>query len=220
MAAVAPLARQVGSMLLLVLAAAALLGFDTYLVAEPSTLPRSLATAGLSMLGLGLAWCGVLSVLSKVFTRQAHFGWHLRVLLAAVVAWMLIEGVSSALAYMFSWPWISDFSFLATYAVIGVALYQHMLCIEPGHPKRWRIVGTAAAVTGIALSLWFNHQNTDRLGRELYMTHLLPPAFRMARPVGIDRFTQGLAPLQKTLDEKAQRDDDSDDDDAEPSEGE
>jgi pSer/pThr/pTyr-binding forkhead associated (FHA) protein len=212
LATVAPLARRVGSMLLLVLAVAGLLAFDTYLVTEPSTLTRTLATSALTLMGMALAWCGFMSVLSKVFTRQAHFGWHLRVLLSAVVAWQLIEGISGALAFMFSWPWVSDFSFLLTYTVIGAALYHHMLAIEPAHPKRWRIVGTAAAVAGIGLSLWFNHQNTDRLGRELYMTHLLPPAFRLATPVPIDGFVKGLGSLQKTLDEKAKQEDPGDDD--------
>ncbi len=198
----------------LVLVVAAMLAFETYLLTDPSQLTRALGSLAVSAVGMGLAWCGFMSVLSKVFTRQAHFGWHLRVMLCAVIAWQLIQAGSGALAFVLSWPWVSDFSFLLTYAVAGAALYFHMLAIEPRHPRRWRVVGLSAAITGIVLSLWFNYQATDRFGNELYMSHLLPPALRLARPVSTDAFLQGLVPLQKTLDEKAAKIDADDDGDA------
>ncbi len=197
------LLREVSGLAGLTLTVAALLAFGTYLVTDPAGLARALGNQAVNTLGFGLAWCGFLSVLSKVFTRQPHFGWHVRVMLCAVIAWQLIDGLSSALAFMLSWPWASDFSFLLIFAVVGVALYFHMLAIEPRHPQRWRIVGAAGALSGIALSLWFNWQNTDRLGNELYMSHLLPPALRLAEPVETEAFLKRLAPLQATLDKKA-----------------
>jgi hypothetical protein len=35
------------------------------------------------------------------------------------------------------------------------------------------------------------------------MTHLFPPALRVAKPISTDAFVNGLAPLKKTLDKKA-----------------
>ena len=66
-----------------------------------------------------------------------------------------------------------------------------------------RGVALAGAVAGIALALWFNVQRTGRAGSELYMNHLFPPAFRIARPKPVDSLIDGLAPLQSTLDRKA-----------------
>jgi hypothetical protein len=47
------------------------------------------------------------------------------------------------------------------------------------------------------------------------MSHLFPPALRLARPVEAEAFIDGLAPLQAVLDRRAQeppRGDDGDDD--------
>jgi hypothetical protein len=35
------------------------------------------------------------------------------------------------------------------------------------------------------------------------MSHLFPPAVRLARPVAADKFVDGLAPLQAVLDKRA-----------------
>lgn len=214
MAVTRSLLVELSSVVILLVVVAAMIAFDTYLSAEPALLTRELGREAIKSIGLGLVWCGFMSVLSKVFTRQASFGWHLRVMLGAVAAWKLIGAVTGALAFVFSWPWISDYAFVATCAVAGVALYVHMLAIEPRHPARWRVVGGSAALTAVALTLWFNHQATDRFGDELYMSHLLPPSLRLARPVSTDTFLQSVAPLQKTLQEKAAELDEGDDADA------
>jgi len=35
------------------------------------------------------------------------------------------------------------------------------------------------------------------------MSHLFPPALRLAKPISTDAFVDGLAPLKATLDKKA-----------------
>ena len=76
---------------------------------------------------------------------------------------------------------------------------------QPGGlwPRLLRGVAVTAFAVGIALSLWFNFQRSDRLGAELYMSHLFPPALRLAKPVATERFVDGLAPLQAVLDKRA-----------------
>jgi hypothetical protein len=64
-----------------------------------------------------------------------------------------------------------------------------------------------SALTGLALSLWFNVQATDRAGSELYMNHLFPPALRVAKPVELTDFMQGAAGLQTRVDAKAKKTD-------------
>ena len=66
-----------------------------------------------------------------------------------------------------------------------------------------RGVAATGFVVGVALSLWFNVQRTDRLGEELYMNHLFPPQLRLAKPKQVDDFIEGLAPMQAILDRKA-----------------
>jgi hypothetical protein len=75
-----------------------------------------------------------------------------------------------------------------------------------------RAVAATGFVVGVALTLWFNVQRTGRLGEELYMNHLFPPALRLARPVPVDRFVDGLAPMQAILDRQAKEKSGSEDD--------
>jgi hypothetical protein len=192
-----------------VLAAAAMLTlvFGSWLENDPDTFGKALGSLAVYAVGAVLGWSGVWTLLSKVFTRQAHFGWHMSVLLVAVLAWQVVTVGSSLLAFAFSWPWLADFSFVPGYLILGAMLYFHLQAVEPHHPRRTRGFAIASVGLGVALSLWFNLQNTDRLGTELYMNHLFPPALRVAKPVDTTRFMQGVAALQPTLDAKAKKDD-------------
>lgn len=200
-------AQGLPRLVLLVLATALVLGFGTWLESEPDLFVRSLGSFAVSALAVGLGWSGLWTLLSKVFTRQGHFGWHLGVMLLAVLAWELMVAGTGLIAFAFSWPWVSDFNFVAGFAILGAMLYFHLQAVEPLHPRRTLGFAVGAAVMGTALSLWFNLQGTDRAGSELYMNHLFPPALRVARPVDVPTFMQGVAGLQATLDAKAKKDD-------------
>jgi len=190
----------------LVLAAVLLggLAFNTYLESDPDTFGRTLGTTLLIALGGGAIWCGAWALLSKTITRQGHFGWHLRVFVVACLALLAVSVVPGLFAFALSWPWLTDFAFIGTYAVAATALYFHLLAIEPARPRLLRAVIAIGALVGIALTLWFNLQRTGRLGEELYMTHLFPPRLRIAQPMPVEAFVGELAPLRPLLDRKAQ----------------
>ncbi|MET0335196.1 MAG: FHA domain-containing protein [Rhizobacter sp.] len=190
---------------LLVLVTAAVLGFDTWLDAEPDLLGKSLTSFAMSMLAIGFGWSGAWTLLSKVFTGQGHFGWHLRVMLMAVLAWQAVLTGSALLAFAFSWPWITDFNFVPGYAIVGVMLYFHLQAVEPHRPQRTLAFALASVLTGVGVSVWFHLQASDRIGSELYMNHLFPPALRVAKPVDTAEFMQGVAALQERLDAKAKK---------------
>lgn len=189
----------------LALAAALVLGFNTWLEAEPELLAKSLASFAISALGVGIGWAGAWTLLSKVFAHRGHFGWHLRVMLLAALAWEALLAGSALLAFAFSWPWATDFNFVPAYAILGVMLYFHLQAVEPLHPRRTLGFAVGSALIGLGLSLWFNVQATDRAGSELYMNHLFPPALRVARPVELPQFMQGVAELQSRLDANARK---------------
>ncbi|MEO6408342.1 MAG: FHA domain-containing protein [Burkholderiaceae bacterium] len=194
--------RTVISLVLALVLAAGLL-FSAWLDSDPDGLGRALATTLLSGILGAAVWCGLWALLSKTFTRQGHFGWHLRVFLIASIAWLALGVVPALLAFAFDWPWITDFAFVATLAVAGTAFYYHLLAVEPARPRGVRWAAVTATLVGIGLTLWFNLQRTDRLGEELYMSHLFPPALRLAQPVPVDTFVNGMAPLQALIDRKA-----------------
>jgi len=187
---------------LLVLAA---LLFGTWLDSDPDELTRSLASMLVTAVTAGVTWCAGWSLVTKIFTRRSRFWWHVRVLLFGVLAIDAVDALANLLAFSLSWPAVSDYSFVYTYAIGAAMLYFHVLALEPRRPVRMRAVVAGMFLAGTALSLWFNHQSRDQLGEELYMTHLLPPALRLAPTVDTATFVKGLAPLKATLDEKAKK---------------
>ena len=177
--------------------------FNNYLSTDPDGLIRSIGNTLVSGFVAAALWCGFWATLSKIFTRQTYFFWHLRVFLYAGIAVMLIGFVPALFAFAFSWPWATDFAFVGEIVVAAAALYFHLLAVEPARHRLLKWVAAVCATIGIGLTLWFNVQRTDLYGDELYMNHLFPPALRLARPTSTDAFINGLAPLKTALDKKA-----------------
>jgi MFS family permease len=198
-----PFTRRAAPMLFAALLLLAGMLFGIWLASDPDGFSRAAGSAVLTGLVGAAVWCGAWALLSKTFTRQAHFGWHLRVFLYAAVALMAVNALPPLLAFAFSWPWISDFAFIGDIAVSAAALYFHLLAVEPARHRVLKWVAVTCAAVGIVLTLWFNVQRTDLLGDELYMNHLFPPALRIARPIATDKFVEGLGPLKAALDKKA-----------------
>ena len=189
-----------------VLAACVLLAallFTTYLDNDPDGLGRAVGGMLLASLSGAVVWCGLWSLLSKMFTHQTQFAWHLRVFLLASIAWIVVDAVPRLMAFALSWPAPSSFAFVATLGVAAVAFYFHLLAVEPARPRLLRGVALAGWAAGVAVMLWLNVQRTDQFGEEIYMSHLFPPALRLAKPVSTERFVEGLQPLQAVLDKKA-----------------
>ncbi len=196
----------------LALAVLAIVLFNTYTDTDPDGLARAGGSALITAVSGGAIWCAFWALLSKIFARQSNFGWHVRVFVVASLVMLGFAAVPPLIAFAFSWPWVTDFSFVAVYATIAGAIYFHLLAVEPGRQRLMRAVTATGFVVGVALSLWFNVQRTGRLGEELYMNHLFPPLLRLARPVPVDRFVDNLAPLQAILDAQAKDKSGTDDD--------
>jgi hypothetical protein len=189
--------------------------FGTWLVTDPDPMLRILASAAITALGALLVWCGAWTLLSKIFTRQAHFGWHVRVALTAVLVWDLARLVTGVSAFAFSWTWVTDFDFVIDYLIAGALLYFHLQAVDTHRPRRSQVFAATTVVCGIALHLWFNWQGNERLGDELYLTDLYPPALRLASPVDTASFIERVGPMKARLDAMAKKA--SDDGDEAPS---
>ena len=218
LAATASFARRVVPVVIAAIVVLAGLLLRTWLDTDPDGFGRAAGSMLLGVVVAGGVWCGAWALLSKTFAHQARFGWHLRVFLLGSIAGLLVNALPPLLAFMLSWPWLSDFAFVGTVGVASVALYFHLLAVEPARQRLMKAVAVLCGVVGIALTLWFNVQRSDQFGDELYMNHLFPPALRLARPVTTDAFIGGLAPLKATLDKKAK--DTSQGEDAASGEGE
>ena len=198
-----PLARRALPIVVALVVLIAARAIGVYLDNDPDNLARAESVALLSGFVGGSIWCAAWALLSKTFTRQARFGWHLRVFLFAAIALVVCSFLPGMLAFAFSWPAVSNFDFMLPIAVLSVAFYFHLRAVEPSHPRVLKGVALTCAVVGVALSMWFNLQRRDQLGDELYMGHLFPPAFRLAKPVAADGFVGRLSTLRPALDKKS-----------------
>jgi hypothetical protein len=185
---------------------------NTWIDTDPDALARTVGAILLTTLAGGAIWCGLWALLSKTFTRQSHLGWHVRVFVIASLVTLVLAVLPPLVAFAFSWPWLTDFSFVAVYATVAAAIYFHLLAVEPARERLMRAVAASGFIAGVALSLWFNVQRTGRAGEELYMNHLFPPQLRLAKPKPVDQFVDGLAPMQAILDRKAKEQTGSDGD--------
>jgi hypothetical protein len=114
--AIAPassLKRRAAPILLTMLVLIAGVLFNTYLANDPDGFTRAAGSTVLSVIAGAALWCAAWATLSKIFTRQAHFSWHLRVFLFGALALMVLGIVPPLLAFAFSWPWVTDFDFVA-----------------------------------------------------------------------------------------------------------
>lgn len=197
----------------LLLAAVALLGtgLATWVEVDADQLARPLAGALLALVFGLLLWCGAWALVSKLFTRRLHFGWHLRVALLATLASQFVLFGANLGAFAFSAPALSDYRFVAIYAIVAAMLYGHLLGTEPRRPRRLAALAVALCVGSLGYTMWNNLQARDKPGEELYMSHLFPPALRVARAVDSAAFVEQLAPLQAALDARAKEGGDGDD---------
>jgi hypothetical protein len=176
---------------------------NTWIDIDPDGFARAAGAIVLTTMAGGAIWCGLWALLSKTFTRQGQLGWHVRVFVVASLITLALAVLPPLFAFAFSWPWLTDFAFVAVYATIAGAIYFHLLAVEPARERLMRGVAATGFIVGVALTLWFNVQRTGRPGEELYMNHLFPPQLRLAKPKAVDGFIDGLKPMQAILDRKA-----------------
>ncbi len=184
--------------------------FDTYLEVDPEMFARTASMTLMGSIAIALGWCGAWTLLSKLFTRQPHFAWHVRVLLTTTLALQLVDALSALLGFSFSWPWLPGYAFVAETAVASLGLYLHLQAVEPHRLFFTRAFAATAFVAAAGLMVWGHWQRADSARSVLFQSAMFPPALRMAQPVGTDAFLAQLQSLEAPLQAKARAADDGD----------
>jgi hypothetical protein len=79
-------------------------------------------------------------------------------------------------------------------------LYFHLSTVKPNSSRRFAITCLILAMFGSGLTLISNEQRSGRLGDELYMSVLLPPAMRVAANHNVDEFMGKVGGMKARLD--------------------
>ncbi|CDG83937.1 FHA domain-containing protein [Janthinobacterium agaricidamnosum] len=151
-------------------------------------------------LGGALVWGGVWAVANRLFGSLARFGRHLFILGCGLVAMEVWIGLSSAIAYAYSQEWLTRFGSHVVVAIICCMIFFHLCTIKARHARRFAAASAILLILISGLNLMSGLQRSGRLGNELYMSVLLPPAFRLSANHGPDEFFANAARLKARVD--------------------
>lgn len=156
-------------------------------------------------IGGALVWCGAWAFANRLFGRHARLGRHLFIFGCGLAAVSLFKLLSSVLAYAFSLEFITRYGDHVVVAIGATMLFYHLSTVKPNARRRFAIVCTALGLMGAGLTLISNEQRTGRLGDELYMSVILPPALKVAPNHSVDEFMGDVGAMRASLDAERAR---------------
>jgi hypothetical protein len=150
--------------------------------------------------GAGLVWGGAWAFANRLFGRHARLGRHLFILGCGLAAITVVKLVSSLLAYSFSLEPITRYGSHVAILLAAGMLYFHLSTVKPNGARSFAVTSLILALLGSGLTLISNEQRSGRLGDELYMSVLLPPAMRVASNHPVDEFMVKVGGMRARLD--------------------
>lgn len=158
-------------------------------------------------LGAALLWSGVWAFANRLFGHHARLGRHLFIFGCGVAAITLYRLASSALGYAFSLEPLTRYGSHVAIALLAGMVYFHLSTVRPQRTRRLAVICAALALLGSGLAFIGNEQRSGRLGDELYMSVLMPPAMRVSRDHSVDEFMGQVGAMKARLDlERARKD--------------
>lgn len=158
-------------------------------------------------MGAGLVWSGVWAFANRLFGHHARLGRHLFIFGCGVAAITLYRLASSALGYALSIEPLTRYGSHVAIALLAGMVYFHLATVRPQRTRRFGVICAALAVLGSGLAFIGNEQRSGRLGDELYMSVLMPPAMRVSRDHSVDEFMSQVGAMKARLDlERARKD--------------
>ncbi|UUX96729.1 FHA domain-containing protein [Aquabacterium sp. J223] len=149
-------------------------------------------------LGL-LAWAALWAFSSRLLQRRFVLVPHLALVCRGALVLALADLLLPVLAYALAWPWIARITPALLATIVGATVYAHALRVVP--LKRTVLaagVGGCLLIAGAVVAT-LNHQRSDRIFDQLYLSVLPPPAFRLAPALPPDALLDELPALQKSL---------------------
>jgi len=145
-------------------------------------------------------WCGCWSFANRVIGSHARFGRHLFIVASALLLMDVWDILSITTAYAYSLEFLTRYSAHMMMAISAGMVFFHLKAINSQHPKRFASLCIILAMLGSGLIMLNNYQRDGRLGDELYMSHLLPPAIRQSANQPVAEFIKDAEKLRAKVD--------------------
>ena len=181
---------------------------------EAGELARNLPPMLLMMFGGLLVWVLGWALMSKLFTGTTAFWRHVCIASVGMVAMSVVDQLLAIAGFSLSIPWLTQFNSVVAICMLAVVLWFHLRAATLVSGRTLGLAVAALLVLGVGAKLGLQWQSQKRLGDQLYMSTILPPQWRMAPTVPVDRFMQGTDAIRQQLDtrSKLEKDDEEADD--------
>ncbi|MET0312214.1 MAG: FHA domain-containing protein [Burkholderiaceae bacterium] len=182
----------------------ALLGYELSMAwiqsVEPGAWGKSIVDV-VATVALGVAgWAALWALLSKLFSGQAYFWRHVRIVGAGILLARVAYGLAHVLAFSFSLESLARFSAYIFIVGLAVIVYLHLRVVAPRRKAGLGIALAVCLLVGIPAKLGSNWLQNKRFSEELYMASIFPPSWRMAPAVPAKDFLAESASLKEKLD--------------------
>lgn len=153
--------------------------------------------------GMVLMWCGGWAFVTRMIGGgSARFGRHIFIVACAILLFDLWDVLSITLAYAFSLEFLTRYGSHITMAIAAGMVFFHLNTINGQHKKQFIAMCISLSLLGSGLILMNNYQRSGNLSDELYMTHLLPPVFRISGNQSTEAFITESNTLKAVLDKE------------------
>jgi hypothetical protein len=157
----------------------------------------------LPMIGLAfalIAWAGMWSLISRVYTGQAQFALQLRIAITAAIAIVLWDLLAETLSYSFAWRDIAEYAALGAWAILGATCWAHLVAIQPRHLKLEVALMVALVAAGATVQMVSKSETRELTGQRATLGDLRPPAFRLVPLASADEFFRDAAETRARVD--------------------
>lgn len=193
---------------------AALVGYELAMAWIQATEPGAWAKGVLdvvSMVALVIAvWSAAWALISKLFSGQANFWRHVRIVATGALVARATYGLAHVLAFSFSLESLARFAGYIFIVGMAVVVYWHLRVVAPRRKTGLAFALAACLFVGIPVKLGSNWLQTKRFSEELYMASIFPPSWRMAPAVPVTDFLAESASLKEKLDARVKDKEDED----------
>lgn len=165
------------------------------------------AIASISMvIFLLFVWCGGWAFATRMISGgSARFGRHLFIVGCAVLLLDLWSIISVTFAYAFSLPFLTRFGSHVEIIILAGMVFFHLTTMSSQRPKRFIGTCIVLAILGSSSVLISNYQRNGKLSDSLYMTGLMPPAFRISGDTPVDDFIEEANNLKPKLEKERKK---------------
>lgn len=157
---------------------------------------------------LAVMWAAFWALLNRVLAGSARFGRHLFIASLSLLVFVLWYQAPGILAYRLSWPALDRYSDLLLFIPWALAIYFHLLTINPRLSQRMALISAGFYVVASSLTLIINYEETGSLANKVYMEAPWPPGLRDTQLSTVEAFIERTDATRSGLDalrEKAER---------------